>query len=139
MNTMAENKSIHAQLSIEFIIATAIVMLIVITALIPLKQMFASKAKREADKALEDLGLNLQAELITAATVKPGYKRIIHLPERINGFDYNITISKYFLSITYENGELSFPIPYVNGTFKKDANASVIEKLENGEIRITSR
>lgn len=127
-----------AQLAIEFIIVTGIVMLIVITALIPLKQMFSSKARQQADKALEDLGLTLQAEIITAAAVKPGYKRIIKLPERINGFDYNITIMQGFLSLTYENGELAFPIPKVNGSFEKNASANIIEKLETGEIRIIS-
>jgi len=124
-----------SQIAIEFVLVTGLAILIAITLLTPLNQLFGSASRQQADEALKDLGLTLQSELIVAASVKPGYSRFLTIPSHVAGFDYNISITQGFLSLTYVNGELAFPIPLTTGNFLK-GKVNVIEKLGNGTLRV---
>ncbi len=79
---------------------------------------------------VKDLALNLQKEVIMAATAEDGYERSFTLPEELeNTFDYLTGIENTTLTINSSKSVFSVAVPYTSGkNFTKGTNK--VEKAD---------
>ena len=83
---------------------------------------------------LKDVGLKIQSEISLAAYTEDGYSRVFEIPNKLEIFDYNISIiNNSFVYAESANNLFIARLSTVNGTVNKGDN--LITK-QNGKIRI---
>jgi hypothetical protein len=69
-----------------------------------------------------DFGKSIQNEYIIAAGASSGYSRRFTIPNKLEGFDYNISSNDIQLSVSLDNAPLYYQIPKTVGNIKKGIN-----------------
>ena len=111
-----------AQVSAEFFIFIGMAFLIAIAfSLASLDQLNYFRLKKEND-AIKDLALNLQKELLTAASVEDGYVRIFAIPDQLDNINYSLTTQNFTITVQSKNSLFSVGIPNSVGNVTKGAN-----------------
>jgi len=88
-------------------------------------EIYQDNIRTQKIRLFEDFAYGLQAEFILASQVNPGYRREFTLPERLEGFDYEIYISNSMLVVNYSENQYALPIPNVTGYIFKGKNILV--------------
>ena len=120
------------QVGLEFMLVTGIALFTLIIFGVVLFQIMTMKQEEKAMILAEDLVLSIQQEINFAANAEPGYSRIVELPNKLEGFDYEITLfniggeTSYF-ELKVANGFFPRSIPLTNGD------------LMPGKLRISKR
>jgi hypothetical protein len=97
-------------------------MLIVIIFMALFSSIYQDNLKSKKVIVFEDFGYSLQNELLIASQVHTGYRRTFLVPAKLDGFDYNISISHAMLLVDYSDNVFALPIPNVTGSFIKGTN-----------------
>ncbi len=117
----------RAQVSIEFMymIMAATMMIILFTVIF--SEIYQDNLRDKKAIIFEDFGYSIQTEVIMAAEAKPGYMRNFTVPEKLEGFGYEITILNSTLLINYTDNIFEIPIPKTSGNLKKGLNTIINE------------
>ena len=111
-----------AQVSAEFFIFIGMAFLIAIAfSMASLDQLNDFRLQKEND-AIKDLALNLQKELMTAATVEDGYVRTFTIPDQLDNINYSLTTQNFTITVQSKNSLFSVGIPNSVGNITKGAN-----------------
>jgi len=126
--------TIKAQTSTEFLFLIIIVYMVsLIFTVVSLNQERDINYQREY-LLLKDVGLKIQSEISLAAYTEDGYSRVFEIPNKLEIFDYNISIiNNSFVYAESANNLFIARLSTVNGTVNKGDN--LITK-QNGKIRI---
>ena len=114
------------QVGLEFMLVTGVALFTLIVFGVVLFQIMSVKQEEKAMIMAEDLVLSIQQEINFAANAEPGYSRIVELPNKIEGFDYEIALytiggeTSYF-ELSVANGFFPRSIPLTNGELKPGA------------------
>ena len=111
-----------AQIATEFVLMVGLALVVVLALLAVLSVLVSDYSEEKNLKKLEDLGYSIQAELILASEVEPGYERSFEIPDRVGGIDYSLSQTANDMVIAYKGNEFIFPIPEVSGTLAKGPN-----------------
>ena len=123
-----------SQASLEFVFFVGLSFVFVF--LIGLQQLSHIKdihSKKESE-LVYDLALKLQEEARTASLVEDGYFRNFSIPQKLDSFEYNMTIDAGFLTVTTDNSIYTIRMPNVTGGIKKGYN---VIKKEGGVLYIS--
>ena len=123
-----------AQVSLEFIIFTALGIFIVIGLAAVAINYVTATLQDEAATQASDLASVIQQELITASEMHQGYHHELDLPALLKRNDYTITNTDTDFTITQAGLTITLNTPPINGTLIKGTN---IINTENGTITIT--
>ena len=111
-----------AQVSAEFFIFIGLAFLVAIAfSVASLDQLNDFRLQKEND-AIKDLALNLQKELMTAATVEDGYVRTFTIPDQLDNINYSLTTQNFTITVQSKNSLFSVGIPNSVGNITKGAN-----------------
>lgn len=118
----------------EFIILTITGFFILLTTILAAATLSQEKQAEKTFIESDDLGRSIQQELIIAANLEDGYKRNFLIPSKLQNSQISITnniTSKNtgYISITFENTELYYETPKLNGSIRIGNNT--IEKIDN--------
>jgi len=110
------------QISIEFIsmMMAATVMILIFTVIF--STLYQDNFDDKKRIIANDFGKSIQNEYIIAAGASSGYSRRFFIPDKLEGFDYNIYSNEIQLSINLSNNPQYFHIPKTNGNIKKGVN-----------------
>jgi hypothetical protein len=97
--------------------------LMIILFMVVFSEMYQDNMKDKKAILARDFIYSVQNEFIMAAEATPGYARNFFLPEKLEGFDYEVYINGTILTIDYIDNILILPIPNVTGSIKKGDNA----------------
>lgn len=127
------------QIAIEFTILLFMSAFIVLVLLVSIKSISNNKLRSKALNELDDLGKSLQKELVLASELEPGYSRELYVPYNLYGKDFELNLSNVsstikYLDFYYEDRDLFYAVPVVQGDIKKGYNK--INNIE-GELFLT--
>ncbi|MBU0666723.1 MAG: hypothetical protein ABIC91_00100 [Nanoarchaeota archaeon] len=111
-----------SQLSLEFMSFLSFAILLSIILLVVINITLGEKITEKNFLELKNLGYSIQRELILATEVYDGYSRTIFVPEQINSLDYSLSNTDRLLIIRFEETDITFPIPKINGVVVKGNN-----------------
>jgi len=124
-------KQKKAQTAIEFflLLGAALFFMLALTATFQHKVALKNIEKRNF--LFQEMALTMQSELNIAASAADGYKREFHLPGKIAGLDYDITIvaNSVYINTTDGRHTLALPAQNTTGQFVKNSN-NTIEKRD---------
>lgn len=115
-------KRTKAQVSIEFIIITGVVIFFFVGFLIVLNFSLEDARRQKENTFMKDLALTLRKEVGIAAHSSDGYYREFFVPPTISGRDYEINITQNVLQIKTNRNALTLAVEEVNGTIQKGQN-----------------
>ena len=113
-----------AQAGIEFIVLFSILVLILLGfAMITLNLTVVSKTEKEIEFA-RSLCKSISTELQIANKIGDGYWRSLELPRTIMGKTYNVSVTNYFVDISWDGKYISCPtsVDSINGSFAAGKN-----------------
>lgn len=113
-----------SQYSMEFMIFFALISIIFSVWLVIYMELNQDVFLERDQRAVEDIGKSIQAQLFIAAEAHPGFfsKNLI-IPEKAGYISFEINNTPYILQIrTPRTGDFVFNIPFTNGTLKKGQN-----------------
>ena len=117
MNNLRPKKS---QIAIEFMLLSAIGIVVVITFLIVVLKISQENTDVQKYNDMDDLGKSLQHEFILASQMEDGYIRRLNIPTTINDENYTISLATTAkttsLILTSGIYTAEYLIPSVNGT-----------------------
>ena len=116
------NKGRKSQMTIEFLIVVGLSIAISFGFLMVFSDVYKSILNDRRNNLFEDFGRGLQIEVNTAAQMKSGFEREIDIPEKLSGFEYDISLVSDTLVVEYENGVKAFIISNITGAFVKGIN-----------------
>ena len=70
----------------------------------------------------EDYRYSLQNEFLIAKQTKPGYTRVFYIPQKLEGFDFEVSIINNILLLNYSDNVVYFSIPNITGYIQKGDN-----------------
>jgi len=113
----------NGQIAIEFmsmmVIGIFMSMVMMVAFLVFMQDANADRKSAQ----IEDFGFKLQREIMLASEVHRGYERELNLPTQINGkYNYEVNNTNRLLLVSYDNTDLTYPIPEVSGTLEKGYN-----------------
>lgn len=128
--SLSDKKS---QSSIEFIIIVGAVLLSFVTVLAVLQKSLGEKTIEKRNFEFLELAMAVQNEMNLASKTSDGYQRSFTLPEKIEGFNYQIRIiaDSVYLNSTEAEYAVALPSPEVSGQLQKGSNT--LRKI-NGTI-----
>lgn len=105
------------QVVLEFVFMVAFAMLIGAVTMVVAFDLMSEASERQRYAAIQDAGYAIQDELILAATVDDGYRRIIDVPDRADRFQYTLTTDADGAGLSVRSGQyaLTFDIPPIMG------------------------
>ena len=89
-------------------------------------EMYSDNLARKEEILLRDYGYSLQNEFIVASESRDGYVRTFEVPERLEGFYYNISITNSVLRLQGSKNGFSFLLPSMKGNIVKGSNILTI-------------
>ncbi len=111
-----------SQVSVEFFMFVGLGLVIaIIFELVSLDQLDDFRKQNEG-KAVKDMALKLQKEVIIAASVEDGYSRYFGIPQHMDGINYSIIMLNSTLTVQSRHGFYLVPIPFSIGNFTKGSN-----------------
>lgn len=120
-------------MSMEFVLITAFVFLIVfIISLFVLSEIKSIQAEKES-MLVQDLALKLQEEISLASVVEDGYLRNFSIPATLEYLNYSIMQQNQSITVESKKGIFIVGMPKVNGNITKGNN---IIRKEGGVIYI---
>ncbi|MBI2448944.1 hypothetical protein HYV49_01470 [Candidatus Pacearchaeota archaeon] len=111
-----------AQVSIEFLIITGVVIFFFVGFLVILNINFEEANRQKENTLMKDFALEIRKEIGIAAHSSDGYYREFFIPETISGKDYEINITENILQIKTRRNALTLAVEEVNGTIIKGKN-----------------
>jgi hypothetical protein len=125
-------RTIRGQIAIEFVIFVGFGIFVALLLLLSITSLSEQKTDEKTYYEIDDFGIGLQRELILASEMEHGYVRRFNIPQTVNGRRFNITTgntSSYngYMTINYNNMELYYVIPVIDGTLVKGNN--VLRKI----------
>ena len=123
-------------MSLEFLLIMGFsTFMLVVFLIIGVHQLNEASTQRDLSEVL-DIANSVQQELLTAASVSDGYRRVFTLPQEIGNQPYTIGLANGtdYSVITFETAKRRYSVrtPQCNGTILRGANA--ITKT-NGSLR----
>lgn len=118
--------------SVEFALIVAVLVLILAVFLVVIQKQSANAGRERIQDQADKFSRIIRNE-ITKASESPGiYSREFHLPETINGLDYNITLhnASEIVIRVQDNDYVIFLDSNVRGSIQKGYN--LIEKVGEG-------
>jgi hypothetical protein len=112
----------RGQFIMEFMILLAVGILLGAMYLAVSNELFSAKSEEQRIEALNDIGYQVQDELLLAASVLDGYERNFTLPTLADRFDYTLTNDETSLTLASGPASVTYPLPEVTGTFQKGRN-----------------
>lgn len=116
-----------AQISIEFIIITGVVIFFFVGFIIVLNFSLQDAKRQKENTLMKDLALTVRKEVGIASHSSDGYYRQFFVPPTISGRDYSINITQNVLQIQTNVNAISLTVEEINGTIKKGNN--IIRKI----------
>ena len=107
--------------------------------LVAFVDLSADRTTQKAYVELLDLGRAVQQEFLIASELEDGYTRSFFIPDQLNALPYtivsgNATQSESYFQFLFENQEVYYAIPPINGALVKGTNT--IQKI-NGTLYLT--
>jgi hypothetical protein len=129
---MLKNK--EGQIAIEFLLLTTFALFFLAATLIVLSKISSDNQNYRVQTTIQDLGISIKNEFVTASEMEKGYSREITLPRTVSGKSYSMTIDdslsgNSYLIITSDLIEMYFSIPKASGTIAPGNN--LISKQDN--------
>ncbi len=121
-------KSKKAQTAIEFVVIFGMVLLFFIAFFAVIQSNIEEKNQEKKRIIAQNIGLGVQDEINLAAGSSEGYYREFYIPKNIIGYEYEISIEENFILISGDKLAMSFKIPLITGSIKKEIN--IIQKKE---------
>lgn len=116
----------------EFMYMIMAASLFVIIFISVFSNLYSDTLKEKKTNLFYDFASSIQKELIMASESKLGYERNFTLPDKVEGFDYDIFIIDKTLFLNYTDNSIYLPVPPVKGILKKGQNTL----MNNGTIII---
>lgn len=121
------------QVALEFVLLVILGLAILMTGLVVINSLTTSKIDEKSFVELEDLGLSIQRDFIMITELEDGFRREMNIPVKVNGRTYtiynnNTSENVGYFKLTYQETELFYTIPAINGTLKLGKN--IITKYE---------
>ncbi len=131
-NKMVKSKASQASTEFVFLVIVAFMVALTFT-VVSLNRQKEIDFQKEYS-LLKDVGLMVQGEILLAANVENGYSRRFSVPDKIDVFNYSISLyNSTYLVLESKSHLFAVRVPSVNGSIVKGAN--LIEKDE-GIIKI---
>ncbi|GIU69873.1 MAG: hypothetical protein KatS3mg002_1109 [Candidatus Woesearchaeota archaeon] len=122
----SEKKS---QMALEFVLLFGIAIIIMIILLTTIYELNRSKIDEKIYYKMNDFSYIVQSEFVLASEMNDGYSRIIFIPEKLEGMEYNISISGDSIVFSYNDLVFYRKIPQTSGELKKGSN--IIRKINS--------
>ena len=117
----------RAQISVEFIIITGVVIAFFVGFLVILNISLEDANRQKENTLMKDLALTIRKEIGIASQSSDGYYRTFFIPATISGREYEINITQNVLQIKTNRNALTLAVEDVNGTMQKGNN--IIRKV----------
>jgi len=75
--------------------------------------------RTRAQDAIETQGLAIQRELLLATVVHDGYSRTITIPQFAGPFNYTLSSTPGYISLSYQQEIIEYVVPNVSGNLTK--------------------
>jgi electron transfer flavoprotein alpha subunit len=124
----------RAQVLLEFLFILALALTIGITYLALSADLFHDRSEQQRTAVLNDVGFQIQDELLLAASVEDGYARNFTIPLMADRFDYSITNDATSVTLTSGLTTITYSLPAFAGNLSKGTN--MVKK--NGNITVNS-
>ena len=111
-----------AQFVIEFIIFVSIAIIFAIMYVAVANDLLFERSEEQRIVALNDIGYNIQDEMVLAASVTDGYVRTVTLPSSADRFPYNITGNNNSITLTSGSTIIVYDLPEYSGAFHVGKN-----------------
>ena len=69
-----------------------------------------------------DFGYSLQKEFLLASRARSGYTRTFVIPDKLEGYTYNVLVLNSTLIVNYTKASFYFSLPNFNGSIRKGSN-----------------
>lgn len=119
----------HAQIAIEFIIITGVVLFFFVGFMIIINNNISDAKKARENTFMKDLALSVRDEVGLAAHASNGYSRTFTVPASISGTDYEINITENVLQLKTTRNAIALVVENVTGNVNKGSN--FIRKINN--------
>ena len=111
------------QVGIEFMLVTGVAFFTLITFLLVLFHIMSIKQEEKVIIMAEDFILSLKQEIDFASNSEHGFSRIIDVPQKIEGFEYELILysteaNTSYIELAVLNAFFVQVIPYTRGTFE---------------------
>jgi len=124
-----------AQAAIEFLTLFSVLLVVLLTiSIVTLNSVVTTKKEKEFEIASSICNI-ISTELEIASKIGDGYWRTLKLPSTIAGKTYNVSVSGYFIEVSWGENHVVCPssIPSVYGVFVPTTN--LIRNVK-GEIHV---
>jgi hypothetical protein len=111
------------QVGIEFMLVTAVAFFTLITFLLILFQIMSIKQEEKVIIMAEDFILSIKQEIDFASNSEPGFSRVIDIPQKLEGFDYELILysteaNTSYVELTVLDAFFVHVIPYTRGSLE---------------------
>ena len=112
----------RAQVSMEFVFLIGLAFAVMVVFIAATRSEFNTLQSEEERSLVKDVSVMVQHELVLASNVENGYIRIFEIPQKLEGIEYNISVTNNTLLAATDDYEYVLNVPSVVGNLQKGDN-----------------
>ena len=132
-NKRSNSGALRAQIIVEFLVIIAAALFIGVLYLATANNLFTGIGDQQRVIALNDIGYNIQDEIILSMMVDDGYQRTFTLPNLAGPFPYTIQNDQTTVTLTSGSVTITYDLPQITGSFHIGKNTVT----KNGSVVVT--